>query len=82
MSTTTKMIEEKKSFWDTIKDTADSAMVYTKETAEFAWDIAKENPVSTVILMGGGFALANKAWFPAAVLTVPGAGALHNTQCQ
>ena len=72
MSTTTKMIEEKKSFWDTIKDTADSAMEYTKETAEFAWDIAKENPVSTVILMGGGFALANKAWFPAAVLTVLG----------
>lgn len=72
MTTTTKMIEEKKSVWDTIKDTADSAMVYTKETASFAWDIAKENPVSTVILMGGGFALANKAWVPAAILTVLG----------
>ena len=72
MSTTTKMIEEKKSVWDTIKDTADSAMNVTKETALFAWDIAKENPVSTVILMGGGFCLASKAWFPAAILTVLG----------
>ena len=73
MSTsTTLLIEENKSIWNTIKDTADSAMHVTKETALFAWDIAKENPVSTIMLMGGGFCLASKAWFPAAILTVLG----------
>ena len=72
MSTTTKVIEQSKSWWNTIKDSTDDALHFTKETGSVAWEIAKDNKVATIILMGGGFALANKAWFPAAILSILG----------
>jgi len=72
MSTTTITIEEKKSWWDTIKDTADDVVHFTTENSKAAWEIAKDNPVATVVLMGGGFCLASKAWVPAATLTIIG----------
>lgn len=80
MKTQTHTIEKKKSWWDTVTEYADDAVNFvqndlvdcTKETLSVAWDLAKENPVSTILLAGSGFCVAAKAWPHALVLAALG----------